>query len=185
MSRGLSPVALSAVTSEVASFAMAVELDFPSGFARYNSTTANFNLFDQTYFGLGVLGAIGTIQEGSEVQSYGTTVQVSGIPRDLVAVTLGQAYQGRAATIYLVHLDTTSWTPVAATKVFRGRMDQMDIVLGDTATITVRLEDRLVAWDRAHVRRYTDEDHQRRHPGDKFFSFVSAASEKRLQWPAR
>ena len=72
-------------------------------------------------------------------------------------------------------------TPVI---VFRGRMDQMSVTLGDAASVTVRLENRLADWDRARVRRYTDEDQKRLFATDKGFEFVTATVDKDIVWPA-
>ena len=67
-------------------------------------------------------------------------------------------------------------------RLFSGRMDTMDTEVGDTATITVTAESRMVSWDKARVRRYNNEDQQNRYPGDRGFEFVSQMVEKNLLW---
>jgi hypothetical protein len=52
------------------------------------------------------------------------------------------------------------------------------------ASVTVRLENRLADWERPRLRRYTDEDQQRAHPGDKGFEFVTSTVDKDIVWPA-
>jgi hypothetical protein len=95
-------------------------------------------------------------------------------------------YQGRKGTIWEVMLAPTSWLPVADPMIiFRGRMDQMDITLGATAEVTVKLENRLTDWERPKIRRYTDADQRRRDPADGAFRFLPATTEKVIIWPAR
>lgn len=184
MSRGLAAGNLSAVTGEVVTRTMAVALDFPSGMARWNGSTLDIAIGGNTFLGLGVLGAIGIIEEGAETRAYGLTVSIAGVPRDAVALALTQEYQGRAATIWEVQLDANG-QPIGTPPIaFRGRIDQMTVTLGDTATVTARLENRLADWDRARVRRYTDEDQKRAFPTDKGFEYVTATVDKDIVWPA-
>jgi hypothetical protein len=184
MSRGLAAGNLSAVTGEVVTRTMAVALDFPSGIARWNGSTQDIVIGGQTFLGLGVMGSIGVIEEGAETRAYGLTVSISGVPRDAVALALTQEYQGRAATIWEVQLNANGQPIGTPPLAFRGRMDQMSVTLGDTASVTVRLENRLADWERPRVRRYTDEDQQRAYPGDLGFQFVTATVDKDIVWPA-
>jgi hypothetical protein len=184
MSRGLAAGNLTAVTGEVVTRTMAVALDFPSGMARWNGSTLDIVIGGNTFLGLGALGSIGVIEEGAETRPYGLTVGITGVPRDAVALALTQEYQGDAATIWEVQLDANG-QPIGTPPIaFRGRMDQMSVTLGDTASVTVRLENRLADWERARVRRYTDEDQKRAFAADKGFEFVTATVDKDIVWPA-
>ena len=183
MSRNLSIGSLLTVTGEVVHRATAVELLFPAGPVRWNGTPRDLIINGNVFLGIGALGSISVIEEGAELRAYGITVQVSAIPRDMVALALGQNYSGKAATVWEVPLSDAG-DPVADPIVaFRGRMDQMDISLGSTATVTVRLENRLADWDRPRIRRYTDADQKTRFPNDQGFRFVSATTDKELVWP--
>ena len=186
MSRGLTPAARSAASGETVLRSVAVALDFPAGIARWNSSPADILIAGDTFVGVGALGTISAAEEGIELRSYGITVGITGVPRDAIALALGQAYQGRKGTIWEIMLDPTSWLPVVDPMViFRGRMDQMDITLGTTAEVTVKLENRLTDWERPKIRRYTDADQRRRDPADGAFRFLPATTEKEIIWPAR
>ena len=186
MTRALTTAAALAVQAEVVARTMAVALDFPSGFARFNASPASIVIGGAEFLGVGALGAISVIEETAELRAAGMTVALSGVPRDAVASALSQAYQRRPATVWEVVLDTTTWLPVAdPVIVFRGRMDQLVVEMGETARVVCRLENRLVDGERPRIRRYTNEDQQRAHPGDEFFRFVSATTEKELVWPAK
>lgn len=186
MTRGLTSGAQAAVAGETVARQVAVALDFPSGIARWNSSPADIVIGGETFLGVGALGTISAAEEGIELRSYGMTVGITGIPRDAIALALGQAYQGRAGTVWEVILDTSTWLPVAdPIVIFRGRMDQMDISLGSTAQVSVKLENRLTDWERPKINRYTDADQRRRDPNDGSFRFVPATTEKEIIWPAR
>lgn len=184
--RSMTPAMEAAVQAEIVSRTVAVEMDFPSGLLRVNGSPADFQILGNTYLGIGGLGAISATEESAELRAYGLTLSLSGIPRDMVAVALGQAYQGRRVTVWEVLFHTETWAVLAdPVVVFRGRMDTMDVRMGEMATIIVKAENRLADWERPRIRRYTDEDQQQAHPGDRGFRFVSATAEKEIIWPGR
>jgi hypothetical protein len=186
MSRGLTPASLSATAAEVVDRTTAVELDFPSGMVRFCGAPYPILIDGQEFLGVGALGSISVAEESAELQSYGMTLTLSGIPRGAVALALTQSYQGRRATVWEVPLDPATGAPVASPVViFRGRMDQMNVELGAEGKVVLKLENRLADWERAKIRRYTNEDQQRAHPGDKGFQYVSATAEKELVWPTK
>lgn len=186
MSRGLTAAAIAATSSEVPIRTLAIELDFPSGFVRINGSPADITVAGNLFLGVGGLGAVTVLEESAELRSFDLSVQLSGIPRDSIALALIQAYQGRRGTLWEVPFDPATYLPVAdPVIVFRGRMDQMDVRVGDTATVSVKLLNRLADWERPKIRRYTDQDQQRAHPGDKGLRFVAATTEKAIDWPHR
>lgn len=185
MTRGLSAPQQAAVAAERVARTVAVELDFPDGFARFHGGHESITINGNAFMGVGQLGNISVAEESAELRSYGMTIKLSGVPRDSVAYALGQAYQGRRGTVYEVQLDATTWQVIGALVVFRGRMDQMDIALGQQAAVTVKLENRLADWDRPRIRRFTDDEQRRRDPNDGSFRFLSATTEKEIIWPAR
>jgi hypothetical protein len=185
MSRGLTSAALTAVNGEVVSRTNAVELDFPDGMVRYCGAHADLTIDGDLYYGVGLLGGVSAVEESAELRSYGITVSLSGIPRDVVSIALTQSYQGRRATVWEVFLGSDGLPVADPTLIFRGRMDQMEISLGEEGVVRVRLENRLADWERPRVRRYTAEDQEREYPGDLAFRFLPATTEKELVWPNR
>lgn len=184
--RGLSAQTQTAIAAERVVATTAVALDFPAGIVRWNASPADIIIDGDAFYGLGMLGSITSPEEGIELRSYGLTVGLSGIPRDAIALALGQAYQNRPATVWRVHLDSTTWAVVdSPVVIFRGRMDQLDISVGETADVRVKLENRLTDWSRAKIRRYTDQEQRQRNSSDGSFRFLSATTEKELLWPGR
>lgn len=186
MTRGLSPIQQAAAADEQVARTVAVEMDFPDGFARFHGGHESIEIDGNTFLGVGQLGSISVAEESAELRSYGMVIKLSGVPRDSIAYALGQAYQGRRGTVWEVQLDPVTFTVIGPPLVvFRGRMDQMDIIMGQQAAVTVRLENRLADWDRPRIRRFTDDEQRRRDPNDGSFRFLPATTEKEIIWPAR
>jgi hypothetical protein len=186
MTRTLTPTVAAAVTQEQVARTVAVELDFPSGISRWNASPATITIDGNPFLGVGVLGTISVTEESAELRAYGLTLALSGIPRDAITLALLQGYQNRPGTVWEVPLDPDTHAVLSRPVViFRGRMDTLDVSLGDTATVTVSLENRLADWDRPRMRRYTDEDQQKAFPGDTGFRFLPASTEKEIVWPGR
>lgn len=184
MNRGLNAAALAAIRDEVPLRTCAVELDWPGAPARLNGSPISLWIEGNEFLGVGALGSISIVEETTELRAQSATVTLSGIPRDAIAVALTQSYQGRRGTIWEVPLSRDTYQPVSPIVIWRGRMDQMDVQLGETASVSVRIESRLADARRARNNRYTDEEQQRHHPGDTGFRFVPATNSKEIAWPA-
>lgn len=134
------------------------------------------------WLGLGNMGSIDAIQEGGELQMYGCTLTLSGIPSEYINLAFGHDYQGRPATIWLAPL-TSDYQIISDPAIaFLGRMDVMNVEIGETATITVSIESKLVDWERPRVRRYNHEDQITRFPNDRGLEFVQQMVERELIW---
>jgi hypothetical protein len=183
--RGMTTAARAAAQGEVVTRIVAVELDFPGGVVRLNGSPVPVWIGGSEYLGVGALGSISEIEESVDLAAYGLSLQLSGIPRDAMIVSLAEPYQGRRATVWEVLLDGATWQPVSEPLVmFRGRMDQMNATLGAEARVELKLENRLRDWERPRIRRYTSEDQRRLWPTDLGFEFVPATTEKEIIWPS-
>lgn len=159
-----------------------VELQFASGTVRVCNAGYNFEWDDYTWTGLGNLGSISAASEGEDLEMYGITLTLTGVPPEMVATALGSGYQGRPATIWLAPLDSNYQILSDPTIIFKGRMDTMPIEMSDTATIQLSIESRLVDWERPRVRRYNHADQVIEYPDDKGFEFVTQMAEREIVW---
>ena len=157
-----------------------VNLDLDTPVYLSNSYTVSWD--NHLWLGLGVLGVISPIEEGTELQMYGVTLTISGIPLDTLDDAFNTNYQGRSAKIWLALLGDNSQIINSPILVFSGRMDTMNIELGSTAAISISIESKLTDWGRARVLKYTHEDQQLLYPGDKGLEFVSKIEEKEVLW---
>lgn len=159
-----------------------VEMDFPSGYLRLNSSGVHLAWNGATWYGAGRMAGLSELSEGGALEARGVSFSMSGLLSEHVAIALGQQYQGRRMRLWLAPLDA-NYQPVAdPVLVGRYRMDTMDITLGESATITVGAESRLADWDRPRVRRYNAGDQNVAFPDDKGFEFVPQMAEKQLLW---
>lgn len=184
MSRGLSNDMETAI--DAASMGLAVlfaELDFSSGFVRVHTSLGTISWRGNDWLGVGSLGNVSAVEESAELQRRTLSYTLSGIPNSLIAIVLGENYQGREAKLYLGIVNPTTGqlvdTPIL---IDRGKMDISDIEEGESCTVTVTAENRIAGWDRPLVRRYTDSDHQSRFLGDIGLQFVDQAAQKEINW---
>jgi len=67
--------------------------------------------------------------------------------------------------------------------VFKGKMDVLNISeQGNTATITLNIESRLISFDLPINRKYTLEDQQVDFPNDVGFEFIPDLQDKEITW---
>jgi hypothetical protein len=159
-----------------------VQLDFVSGTVRLCNAGYDFDWDGETWTGLGSLGKIGAIQESQELQMYGVTLELSGLPPEIVALAMGEEYQGRSAIIWLAPLDEGLQIIANPVIVFQGRMDTMQISMGQSSVIRLAVESRLVDWERPRIRRFNHEDQAAVYPDDKGFEYTAQMVEKELVW---
>lgn len=162
---------------------MFVSLDFASGLVNVHSGVGSISFGSLTFLGLGTLGSVKQIDEGSELQAYGVEMRLRGIPNNLISAALTEHYQGRDAKIWLGTLSPSYALLDTPSIVFAGRMDNMQIQLGpETSEIALSVENRLVDWDRPRIRRYNNADQQAEYPGDLIFEFAEQMVNKTLFW---
>jgi hypothetical protein len=136
----------------------------------------------QPFIGVGSMAKIGTIQEGTDVHAYGTTVTLSGIDPVLLAECMTDMVPGAQATLWLGLLANGAiiGTPY---QLFNGTMDQPTVSFGtDTVSITLALETKMLDLSRASNRRYTSADQRLFHPTDSSFGWVESLNDQALIW---
>jgi len=175
---GAADTALQAATVAVLTF---LQIELASGTLYLTTAAHNVSWNAQTWLGMGRLGQIEAIKEGIESEMYGVRMSLSGLPVSMISTALGEAYQGRPVKIWegLVSGGAIVVDPIGP---FTYRLDTMDIGLGDTATIELTAESRLVDWNRPRVRRYNDADQRSEYPEDRGMEFVEQMVDKELVW---
>ena len=182
MSRGLSPEQQAASTASVVRPIILVRLDFATQPVLCHTSIGDLLAMGECYKGVGNLGGIGALKEGTQARSYGAELTLSGFDPALVATVQVEHYRGRDARIFIGLLDENHRLIGTPSQEWRGRMDYVDVSMGETASITMHAESRLADCDRPRVRRYTHEDQQDLYPGDLGFEFVAAMVNKDIVW---
>lgn len=136
-----------------------------------------------TYTGTGDLLSISQITETSDIQATGINVSLTGVKTSFIAIAKDHEYQGRPLTVSLGAFDASGDLIADPVIVFSGFMDTMTISeSGAYSTISIAVENKLVAFERTKVRRYTAEDQKIDHPTDKGFEYVTAIVQKEIIW---
>jgi len=136
-----------------------------------------------TYTGVGDLLAISQITETADIQATGINVSLTGVKSSFIVIAKDHDYQGRALTVSLGAFDASGSLIADPVIVFSGFMDTMTISEnGAYSTIIISVENKLIAFERSKIRRYTAEDQKIDHPTDKGFEFVTSIVQKDIIW---
>ena len=182
--RDISAENIEASTASQVVAAIFLEMVFDSSSVRLNSTPLSLTFDGNTFLGVGNLGKISAMEEGSTTKARGIEVSISGIDTLLLAAALQDEYQGRDATVWIGFLDPDHVFVDDPLIIFKGRMDVMKVAaLGVTAELSLSIESRYADLERPRIRRYTNEDQQERWPGDKGIEFVAqVARDQEMIW---
>ena len=175
---------LTALASGNVSLFQAVEIDFmQAGVLRVANAVGEFVIDGDTYYGIGTLGDIEAIEKDGSSSPEGLVMTLSGISPTMLSDVMTEHYQGKEVTLLTCVLYGTT---IHSDIVFRGRLNTMDVTIGEMAVIRVEVENRLVAWNRGSQSRWNDASHQRTldaaQQPDKFFEFVEVTAGKEIQF---
>lgn len=183
MSRDLSAEMAQALASGALQPAIFFEGEFPSGTVRIWTGTGPIDWAGKSWTGVGVLLGLGSLEETSDVVASGTVVTLSGVPLDLVGLAIDEARQGLAGRIWLALLTPERSLIADPVQAFSGRLDVPQIQEdGQSCTITLSYESRLIDLGTARSWRYTHESQQALYPGDRGFEHVTAIQDQEITW---
>ena len=187
MSRTLTSGMLGVTTADVVRPAYFVRMVFDSGESpnvlNLWSGVGDLAYGGNTYTGVGDLLSISAVAESSDMSATGINVSITGIKSSFIVIAKDHEYQGRPLSVSLGAFDANGALIADPLIVFSGFMDTMKIAeSGSTSTISISVENKLIAFERSRVRRYTAEDQKIDHPTDKGFEFVTAIVEKEIIW---
>jgi len=181
MSRTILAGMTAALAAENLTALLFIQLDFDSGSVRVTNLAHAIDWDGNTWTGAGQVGSVDAMLESDAGSARGLAFTLTGIPPELVAITMTEQYQGRRARVWFAAIAAGALVsdPVL---VFSGRMDNMQVNLGGTAEIRVNAESRLIDFERPRVRRYNHEDQIAQVPDDLGLQYVAQMVEKSLYW---
>ena len=182
MARGITSALNTEVNASELEPIFLIRLSFDSGALRFWTGVTPLVWGGYQYFGGGNLIGISPIAETSEIRAVGVDLSMSGLPASLISIALNEDYQGRPVKIYFGVL---SGGAIVADPylLFDGRMDVMTIDdTGDSASINLSAESRLIDLERPRIRRYTPEDQRSKHPNDSGLDYVPVIQDTSIQW---
>lgn len=181
--RNLSTEMQAVSTAEVVRPIMFVECEFDSGDINLWNGVGSLSYGGKNYIGAGNLLAVEPVSESTDLRANGTSVTLSGLNNTLVGLAKDEDYQGRALTVKLGAMDESNDVIADPVIMFSGFMDTMMLTeSGESSTITIDVENKLIQMDRARVRRFTDNDQRIDYPNDDGFSFVTKIQDREINW---
>ena len=106
----------------------------------------------------------------------------NGVLHDIISAALGQARR-LPGKVWIGALDSAGAVIADPFLAFEGRLDVPDIIDdGETCTVTVSYESRLIDLERPRERRITHEDQQIDYPGDRFREYVAGLQDQVIVW---
>lgn len=188
MTRTIATANKNETTGEVFRPVLFLFLDLDGGDVTVNSSDQDIawdfdgDSSDETFTGVGQFGSVSVINESADLKASGIQCMLSGIPTTHISNALSESYSGRTAKLYIGFLNASRVLVADPMVIFAGRIDAMDIQIGKTASVSVSIESKLVDWERARIRRYTNEDQRNLYSTDEFCEFVVQTVEKELVW---
>lgn len=188
MSRGLSTPMLSgpgSISSNAIRPAFLVDLQFRTVAEHVWSGAGTITWNGNTYVGVGSVGKIGSVSEGSGdgLNAQGTSVTLSGINPALLAESMTDIQLGAPATIWFALFDGNLNILGSPYPLYVGTVDQPQLAIGtEEMSITLKLENRLINLKRSGMRRYTSADQNLYFPTDCAFTWVEILNDQALKW---
>lgn len=185
MSRTITAAANNQATADQLTIITLAELSFASGYVRAHTGVGDIIFNGNTFLGVGAYGGISGVREGSNLEAEKITATLTGVDPAFISLALNEQYQGRSASFWIGFLNAAGQLIANPVLVFGGRIDTMNIQLGNKGTVTVSVINKLADWAKPKVRRYNDADQQARFPGDLGLQYVERAAERTLFWGRR
>ena len=187
MARNITSAFNTAITNKVVRPIMAVELDFSDGVLKmwngYGNLTMTAGGSSKTFTGQGDLLGITGIEESSTLSMSGITLTLAGIKSSLISTALSASYTNKNGAVYLGLFDASQNVIADVYTIFKGKMDVLNIQEGhETTVITLKLESRLITFEKPANRMYTLEDQQVDFSSDIGFEFIPDLQDKEIIW---
>ena len=187
MARDITTAFKNAIEGSVVKPIVGIELEFSDGTLRfwngYGNLTMTVGGSSKTFNGAGDMLGVSEIEESSTLSMSGVTLTLAGIKSSIISTALGANYTNRKGAIYLGLFDTSNNVIADVYTIFKGNMDVMNIQEGaDTCLITLKLESRLITFEKPANRMYTLEDQKIDFANDVGFEFIPDLQDKEITW---
>lgn len=159
-----------------------VELDFDGDPVHAWGGIGDLSWDGKVWTGVGNMGEIGSIQASAKGVIPSLELSLLGIEPNMLTVATQEKYRGRNGRVWLAcFLENMEMADTPALY-FAGEISTMSLVDGQDRRIRVVIDSRMALLKQSKPRYRTDEDQQRRHPGDLFFNFTPAVVNKTIYW---
>lgn len=183
MGRNLTDAAIAELESHIVRPVFLVSIAYATETVYAWTGIGDLSWSGHTWKGVGSLGNVSSITEGSSVQANGITLTLTGIDPTLLPESMQDVSSCGVAQVYLGFVTESGELVSDPIPAYLGLTDQPEINLGtDTVTIAISIENRLSQLNRARGGRLTDQDQRCRYPNDKSLSFVKNLQDQHISW---
>lgn len=162
----------------------ALSLDSDGEMIRVTDAPFDVTFDGKTFSGVGALGAIDAVQEAGDLTPTSARLSLSNIPASHISLALSARYLDRPCRIYQVTWDEAG-AQLDPFLVFDGRLDELNVALGQTGAVEVSAESHLRNWRRPKHRRWNDESQRDLWPDDNGLEFLAEMVDREVWWPVR
>jgi hypothetical protein len=174
---------LTALASKQTNPVIFVQIGFATGYVYLWSGIGSINWNGQTWLGVGKMGKVSPIADTATGQAKGLTLELSGIPSDLISDVLAEVQAQYKAYLWWGLFDSNGNVIANPEQRWAGMTDVVKIQEGGTTSaIQITVESKLVDLGRARERHWTHQDQQIDYPGDNGFLYVNGVQELDVIW---
>lgn len=167
------------------SLCLLVMIDHPSGVFRGWTGIGSLEYDNQIWTGVGRLGQITPVNSVSDISIQEVRFTLSGVDPDNLDV-LNEAVRLRPAQAWLACLDDKGKIVDEPFQLLDCEMDtqELNVEEGGTATIVIIARSGFFSLERSQNEVWSNEDQQRRFPGDTGLSYLASLQNQDIQWVA-
>lgn len=181
--RDIDELVLAELAKPQVKVALFAEIETEAGYVRAFAGLGDITVDGKLWKGTGIDGKISTVEETTDGRAAGLVYELSGIPSELVSISIQSIRHKYMATLYMGVFDERNRLIGELTPFDRGLTDVPELVDGiETATIRISTEKRAVDQQRSRIRRYTPEDQQIDDATDKGFDYVAGLQDQKIIW---
>jgi hypothetical protein len=185
MPRNIDPALLAALSAGTCSPVHLLQITFRSQVCCAWTGLGTLVWNGLSFLGIGSLGALGDVNESTEVRADGSSATLSGIDPLYLGEALNDIWLGAPVNRWLAAVQPGTRTLIGTPyPLFVGQVDKPQIYTGpDKITIALAFETRLINHARAANRRYTATDQRSNgYPDDSGFNWVESENCAVWQW---
>jgi hypothetical protein len=181
--RDLTTPVENAIDSTVVRPVVLAELSFPSGTVNFWTGQGSITWDSKSWDGTGRAVNFSTFPETTDGSSQGIQIDISGVDSADINDVTQDDFQGTDVYVWIAFLDSSGTVIGNPWVLFSGIMDTGEINdNGQTSTITINAESKLINQIKRIQNRYTDQDQQRLYPGDIGLELIGKIQDKSFVW---
>ncbi len=162
----------------------ALELILPAEISRTHTGIGEIVIDGNTYLGVGQMGSVGAVETQSDEKPMTLSLELSGIPGNLLSDALGTRMRGSAATLFVFAQDDDGQIKAAAPAVV-GTITSYNVQVGEDNILQVGIADEFQLYEKAINNYWTEQSHLALYPDDHICRFTAQMADREVSWGSR